>query len=412
LKGLNIWFISLAVVATTYVLTGLVVIISRSRYERNRKIVDRLGQILLDQSNSELTEHYRLRRADRYLASLPIRRIKRIISETVLPANINRVICRNLLNRLGIKRVNHDALAHNNSRNPWPRITALQILAFGQTEAAWTALEKALISPDHHVVGAAVTILGNLHETRAAELLAKAMRVGCYPSSRISTFLDRFPIDLSPLVGSFLSQPSSNIRYWGAMMLRRYPALEGGTEMLASLTYDKNPMVRRAAIESMSLLDGEIATKEARRLLTDEVSFVRAHAARALGTLHAHEAAPAVAALMADREWWVRYAAKASLETMGSQAIPHILPFLKDQDRFARNGAAEVLQNLEYFEQLLAEELLGPSQPERLAILEMLAQAGEGRMSEAMINRLPPEVRENASSLLSSFGIECNGGIQ
>ena len=123
-----------------------------------------------------------------------------------------------------------------------------------------------------------------------------------------------------------------------------------------------------------------------------------------------YDAAPAVASLLADREWWVRYGAKVSLETMGSQVIPHILPFLKHQDRFARNGAAEVLQNLEYFERLLAEELLGPSQPERLTILEQLAQAGGMRMTEAMIDRLPPEVRRQASSLLSSIGIESIGG--
>jgi HEAT repeat protein len=412
LNNLNIWLVSLAVAAATYLLTGLAVVISRSLYERTRAVVDRLGRILNDEAGSGLDPSHREDQANRYLSSLAVRRIKRVITDTVLPAKSNVVICAHLLNRLGVKRVQRDAMARTNSRNPWPRITALQILAFGRTEAAWAALEKALISPEPRLVGAAVTILGNLRQTHAAELLAKAMRVGCFPSSRISTFLDRFPLDLSPLVGSFLSQPSPNIRYWGAIMLRRYPGLKGGSAMLASLTQDQNPQVRRAAIESLSLLGGEMAPAEARRLLTDEVSFVRAYAARALGTLHVHEAAPAVASLLADRDWWVRYAAKVSLEAMGSQAIPHILPLLKHQDRFARNGAAEVLQNLEYFEQLLAEELLGPSQPQRHAILEQMAQAGGVRMSEAMINRLPPAVHKNASLLLSAFGLERNGGKQ
>lgn len=412
MNSFNIWLVSLAVAAATYLLTGLAVVVSRSLYERNRAVVDRLDRILNGKACPGLNPPHSQDQVDRYLSSLTVRRIKRVITDTVLPAKSNVVICAHLLNRLGVKRVQRDAMARTNSRNPWPRITALQILAFGRTEAAWTALEKALLSPEPRLVGAAVTILGNLRETRAAELLAKAMRVGCYPASRISTFLDRFPLDLSPLVGSFLSQPSPHIRYWGAIMLRRYPGLEGGSEMLASLTHDQNPQVRRAAIESLSLLGGKMAPEKACKLLTDEVSFVRAYAARALGTLHVHEAAPAVASLLADRDWWVRYAAKVSLEAMGSQAIPHILPFLRHQDRFARNGAAEVLQNLEYFEQLLAEELLGPGQPERRAILEQMAQAGGVRMSEAMINRLPPAVRNNASSLLCAFGIERNGGKQ
>jgi HEAT repeat protein len=386
-------------------------LIGRMLYERSRSVVDRLRSILESQADSGTASRYPQGRADRYLSTLSRRRIKHVIADTVLTPEINEVICRHMVNRIGIERLNKDAMRRNGSRLPWSRIMALQILAFGRTDAAWNALEKALIAPDPRVVGAAVTILGNLPDTRAAELLAKAMRVGCYPASRISAFLDCFPLDLSALLGSLLSCPSPPVRYWAAIMLRRYPDFRGGGDVLASLTHDSNPQVRRAAVESLSLLHGNLAAEEARRLLWDEVAFVRAHAARALGNLQQVDAAPAVAALLADRDWWVRHAAKVSLEAMGSQAIPHILPFLKHQDRFARNGAAEVLQNLEYFEQLLDEELLGPSQPERLAILDQLVQAGGVRMSEAMINRLPREVRQKASALLSSLGLERNGGV-
>jgi HEAT repeat protein len=381
-------------------------------YERNRAIVDQLSQILKNETDTELMPQHCQDQADRYLSSLPIRRIKKVVADTVLPTEANKMICCHLLNRIGIDQVQKDAMARTKSRNPWSRITALRILAFGRTETAWTALEKALISSNPRLVRAAVTILGNLRETHAAELLAEAMRIGCYPASRISTFLDCFPLDLSPLIGSFLMEPSSDVRYWGAIMLRRYPELEDGRKMLSDLTHDESPLVRRAAMESLSLLGGEMASKEALRLLTDEVSYVRAYAARALGTLRVYEAVPAVASLLADQEWWVRYAAKVSLEAMWSQAIPSLLPFLKHQDRFARNGAAEVLQNLGYFEKLLTEELLEPSQSWRLALLNQLAQAGGVRMSEAMINRLPPEIRKNASSLLSSIGIELNWSKQ
>ena len=409
MKSLNIWLISAAVAGATYLVTGLAVLIGRALYDRKQAIVDRLSHILSAPSGSAPVTPQQRAHADKYLASLPLHRIKRVFADTILTAQVNVVICRHLVDRIGVERLRKEAMSREKSHNPWPRISALQILAFGRTEAAWTPLEKALIAPDPHIVGAAVTILGNLPDARAAELLAQALRVGCYSASRISTFLDDFPLDLSSLVGSLLSHPSPNVRYWGAILLRRYPGFEGGDKVLASLTHDKNPLVRRAAIESLALVGGNLAAGEACRLLSDEVSFVRAYAARALGTLLLVEEAPSVASLLADREWWVRYAAKASLEAMGSQAIPHILPFLKHPDRFARNGAAEVLQNLEYFEQLLAEELLGPSQPDRLAILEQLARAGGLRMSEAMIHRLPLEAQPNAFALLSSLGIVSNG---
>lgn len=388
----------------------MAVIIGRLLYEQKRTVADRIGNLLDHQADPLMEPQHFRARADKYLSTLTVHRLKRVITDTVLKPEVNEIICHHLVDRIGLQRIQKEALARARSHSPWERITALHILAFGRTEDAWTALEKALIAPDLRIVATAVTILGNLPHTHAAELLAKALIDGRYSASRISTFLDRCPLDLSSLVGSFMSHPSPNVRYWGAIMLRRYPEFTEGKEGLASLTHDQHPQVRRAAIESLSLLGSNLAAEAARRLLTDEVAFVRAHAARALGNLRQIDAAPEVAALLADREWWVRYAAKVSLEAMGSPAIPHILPFLKHPDRFARNGAAEVLQNLDYFEQLLITELLEPGDPERLALLDQLAQAGGVRMSEAMINRLPREARQNASPLLSSLGVERNGG--
>jgi len=410
LRNLNIWLISAAVAAATYVLTGLAVIIGRLRYEQKRTVADRIGYLLDHQADPSMEPQHFRARADKYLSTLTVHRLKRVITDTVLKPEVNEIICHQLVDRIGLQRIQKDALARARSHSPWERITALHILAFGRTEDAWIALEKALIAPDLRIVATAVTILGNLQHMRAAELLAKALIDGRYSASRISTFLDRFPIDLSSLIGSFLSHSSPNVRYWGAILLRRYPEFTQGEKGLASLTHDQHPQVRRAAIESLSLLRSSLAAEEARRLLTDEVAFVRAHAARALGNLRRIDAAPEVAALLADREWWVRHAAKVSLEAMGLPAIPHILPFLKHPDRFARNGSAEVLQNLDYFEQLLITELLEPGDPKRLALLDQLARAGGVRMSEAVINRLPREARQNASPLLSSLGVERNGG--
>ena len=100
---------------------------------------------------------------------------------------------------------------------------------------------------------------------------------------------------------------------------------------------------------------------------------MRAHAARALGRLHGASRAAALAHLLADRDWTVRHAVKETLTTMGEACAPALFPFLSHPDEFARNGAAEILQNLGVFERLVGLEAAGPSHPARARQIRLLA---------------------------------------
>jgi len=392
--------------AAIYLATGFIVVWGRTRYDRRRQILDQLFEIVAGNAGTTLDPRARATLASSVLSRLPRRRVERIASEIALPHDIDEVVCRHLLDRLGIERVRRNSMAHRGERSRWSRIAALRVLAFGRPAEAWDPIERALVDSDRELVAAAVTILGNMRDVRAAVLLVKALRVGRYSSSRIAAFLDRFPNDLSGLIQPLLRHPGTMPRYWGAVLMRRYPAADGVVEDLVRLTRDEEPLVRRAAVETLSLCGGDGARAAARALLKDEVWFVRAHAARAMGALRLHDDAPLVTPLLADREWWVRYAAKVGLEAMGTDAAPHLVPLLVDTDRFARNGAAEVLQNLGTFERLLAEEAAGPGTPNRVELLRLLARAGGFRMSEAMVDRVAPEARGRAAALLASLGIE------
>ena len=392
-----------------YLATMSIVVWSRTRYDRRRQVLDRLRDIVSGDAGAALDPRARAAWASSILSALPRRRVERIASETALPRDIDEVVCRHLLDRLGIERVRRNAMAHRGERSRWSRIAALRVLAFGRPAEAWDPIERALVDSDLELVAAAVTILGNMRDVRAAVLLVKALRVGRYSSSRIAAFLDRFPTDVSGLIQPLLRHPGTMPRYWGAVLMRRYPTADGVLDDLVRLTRDEEPLVRRAAVETLSLRGGQEARAAARALLKDEVWFVRAHAARAMGMLRLHDDAPLVTPLLADREWWVRYAAKVGLEAMGTDAAPHLVPLLVDADGFARNGAAEVLQNLGTFERLLAEEAAGPEKPHRLELLRLLARAGGFRMSEAMVDRLAPEARGRAAALLASLGIEQAG---
>jgi hypothetical protein len=108
---------------------------------------------------------------------------------------------------------------------------------------------------------------------------------------------------------------------------------------------------------------------------------VRVHAARAAGHLSGAGSAAPVARLLADREWWVRSAAKDALRGIGLAAIPALLPVLVAEDTFARNGAAEVLQDIGFVDFLAAER---PGSP---LLVRIYAAGGEELRAAAEARR-------------------------
>jgi HEAT repeat protein len=107
--------------------------------------------------------------------------------------------------------------------------------------------------------------------------------------------------------------------------------------------------------------------------------------------------------LLADREWLVRSAAKQSLEAMGREIAPLVLEMLSHEDAFARNGAAEVLQNLGMFDALVAGHASGAADVDTLRTVEALAGAAGPRMWDAVQLRLNDTAR--ARALVASAGI-------
>ena len=117
---------------------------------------------------------------------------------------------------------------------------------------------------------------------------------------------------------------------------------------------------------------------------------MRAHAARALGAQGRPELAALVATLLPDEQWWVRGAAKHALEQLGPEATRYVVPYLESADEFARNGAAEVLQNTGVTDRLASELVDHPeSQPER-RLLRSIVDAGGNEYEEALIARVEP----------------------
>jgi hypothetical protein len=77
----------------------------------------------------------------------------------------------------------------------------------------------------------------------------------------------------------------------------------------------------------------------------------------------------------------VRTAAKDALRGLGTEAVPSLLSVLTHSDSFARNGAAEVLQDVGFVDFLALDN---PDSP----LLERIFAAGGERLREAAETRV------------------------
>jgi len=270
-------------------------------------------------------------------------------------------------------------------RGTWRRIAALDRLVHARDPAMRGLLRAAVSDPDEKVAAAGVRALADVGDDWAVDVLLGALREGRVQRSRVASQLEH----LAPLPGGrllpLLRDSDPAVRFWGATLLASYPGI--GDARLVMMTHDRDPNVRAAAVETLGTRDTGSARVAILASIDDPVWYVRVHAARSAGQLLGAEAAPSLVRLLADTRWWVRTAAKDALRGIGPDAVSALLATLIDPDAFARNGAAEVLQDVGFVDSLALET---PDSP----LLERIYAAGGDGMREAAQERIAREKRD------------------
>ena len=285
----------------------------------------------------------------------------------------------------------------------------MQVLALAEAPGVTTLLARAVDDRDPEIVGASLALLGRVPDDTAAAALIDALKHAKYTPSRVATYLDRFERPLGADLRPLLHHPDPNVRYWGATLLSRHP-VDGIDQDLSALASDPAPLVRKAAVASLAQIGGPALAAVARRLLADDTWYVRAHAARALASTGDADVAEEIAPLLADREWWVRLAVKESLQQLGDEVWAVLVPYLDHEDGFARNGAAEVLQNIGVLDSLIVlEAVTARPSSAKLEMLRKIASAGGTRMTAALLERVDARTRPRVRALLETLGLEPAG---
>jgi HEAT repeat protein len=268
-------------------------------------------------------------------AGCPSPRLRRVASGPDGPAA--RIAARELVRRESSR------LLRLAGRRGLDRAGALRVLARGGSLLAFPCLRRARDGGRPDVIAAVVAIAGEIDVPEADRLLLDILVAGDHPRSRTATALETHAHRLVSQLLELSESPDPVLRYWALMLL---PAVPGDARILAAALRagtDVDAAVRGAAARLLGALASPDALLVIRSLLADDVFFVRAHAARAAARLGAGSVAREIAALLADASWWVRAAAKDSLLALGQSGFDAAVTMLADEDRFARDGASEVI---------------------------------------------------------------------
>jgi HEAT repeat protein len=379
---------------------------ARERAAGVRRAIETLQSI----EHGALSPEKQVREVERLVAGLERPMLLRVAGALPDRSPLSEVFARAVTNRHKLEWFVTQASATRSPRANWRRIAALRLLAHQGYSGIVPLLAQAVSEQDSEIVGASLAILGRTPDVKAAEILIGSLKTQQYSSSRIAMYLDRFPLPIANLLRPLLHHPDATVRYWGVTLLARHKNIPALAAELTALTSDPAPLVRRASVASLAQIDPAAAVAAARPLLSDPVWFVRAHAARAIAESGNPDLAQDVAPLLADREWWVRTAVKEALQRMGPEVWSALVPYLDHADAFARNGAAEVLQNIGILDSLIVlEAATARPSAAKIEMLRKIAAAGGTRMTEALLDRVDQQTRPRVRDLLATLGLEPAG---
>jgi HEAT repeat protein len=290
-------------------------------------------------------------------------------------------------------------------RPGWRQAEALRLLARAGYPISTAELERLLEQGDDEVTATAATILADIPGDQATAALLRGLERGGSQTRWIAVLVERrgAPADL---VHPLADNPKPEVRQAALRLLGSTPDRAPWiVEELERRCQDTLPDVRAAAARALGRRGQPTASETLDFLLDDPVWFVQVQAARALGRLGSTASVCRLASLLASEEWWVRQAAKDALVDLGPKVSGELVDLLAHPDDFARNGLAEVLQNVGFVDELVADVEATPvtvSSSRSETMLRDVLAAGGTQFAAAVLAQMQPEIRARFDSFLTT----------
>lgn len=148
--------------------------------------------------------------------------------------------------------------------------------------------------------------------------------------------------------------------------------LSVGPQVAEVLDRTHNPEVEIAAVGALGSVGGSHVVATVCEALRSEDWRVRAKAATSLGAIGDPSVAPDLAAALEDPAWWVRRNAAAALAILpgGSKTL---YVALDSPDRYARDAAAEALEDIGELAKARSKDRDGEASPDELRLLSHMS---------------------------------------
>ncbi len=256
------------------------------------------------------------------------------------------------------------------------RLRALTILVRAGSPHAVDLLRSAVTAGDASVAASAMRLTSELRTHAADILLLDVLVEGRHPRSRTATELEPRAAHIRDELRELALHPDAGLRFWAVTLLGRNALDASSASVVAFRAADVDASVRAAAAEALGKAPPALTQPILRRLLDDDVFFVRAHAARGVGEARITALAGDVLPLLADTNWWVRASARETLLALGADGFRAAVAALDHHDRFARDGALEVVVASEHLHELLVAAERGDYEAKALAATIAALRAG------------------------------------
>jgi HEAT repeat protein len=380
---------ALLVAATGFVLFALIAVVGRTRRARRiRRVASFQRELHAYKGSSAAAEGEAFNRLARRLTATEFQELDfRGLSPDVAPT-----VAAALRARAGAERLRRLA-AGEDAASVWTRAAALDVLVSSGDDYRYSAMEQCLRSGVPSLARSALRLLMRTNDRLAAEILVVALREGSFAPSRVAAAFDRMQAPRADLLEVLLDDERPAARFWGARLAGRLAAQEWADKVRA-LAVDSDPLVRRAATETLGVIGDPSDLPLLLTLFRDSVPMVRLHAARASAAFANDAVADALSELLADREWIVRAAARDALRSMNGVGTAAVVRTLWHPDRFAANNAAEVLHRTGAAAQAARRVLQGAgATADLVAILARYVAVGGVHLRDALLEPFEEHAR-------------------
>lgn len=270
----------------------------------------------------------------------------------------------------------------------------------GDPEAV-APLKELLTDPKEEVREAALFALGRIGTLPALKAMCEVLGASDrWAQEKVAEAMEEMGDECHLVLCELLRDDNATCRAFAAEVA----GTVGGNEealLLEEALRDPEIDVRARAASSLGRLRHRASRPALREALLDEAWEVRCQAAKALGLLGDGEDAPALAAALRDPSWWVRHNAAAALQELGEDGERALQEALWDDDKFARETAAQALEESGLVERVAAEIQEGSLDRGRGRAVRRMADMGRvGCIADFVLRSQERTVVEGLLSLL------------